>query len=202
MILELARPTTKQDLRQRLVAERSAMEPWDVKQRSARVCRSILELPEFERASAVALYCAFANEVDLETLAHDCERQGKRMLLPRFDGAAGLYEMVWIEAWDADRVPGRFGIFEPDTRCAVASSGYLEEQSVLWLVPGVGFDRDGNRLGFGKGYYDRLLADVRGCRVGVCHDFQVVDSIPSTATDVPMNLIVSDQEVCRIDSSV
>ena len=202
MTLELAQPLTKHELRRRLVAERSALDPRDVELASTRVCRSILVIPEYERASAVALYSAFANEVNLETLARDCERQGKRMLLPRFNEGGGAYEMVWIDAWDADRIPGRFGIFEPDARCAVASPVKLEERSVLWLVPGVGFDRFGNRLGFGKGYYDRLLDNVRGCRVGICHGFQIVEKIPSTATDVPMNMIVSDQEVCRIDSSV
>lgn len=179
--------------------QRAAMNEMEVKRNSLRVCRSILALPEFVSASSVALYAAFSNEINLETIVIECERQGKRVLLPRFDRVGGAYEMVPITSWSADCVPGRLGILEPSERCESVASETLRESSILWLVPGVGFDRCGVRLGFGKGHYDRMLSGTSGCRVGVCHDFQVVDGLPSTATDVPMDLVVSEKAVLRME---
>ncbi len=185
----------KQDFRRTLIEKRNALDEFEAAEKSAQIRRLILGLPEFDNAESVALYSAFHNEVDLNTMAFECEKLGKRILLPRFNHGKGLYEMVYVNDLAADCRPGYYEILEPLPSLPAVDDRELTGSSLLWLVPGVGFDLTGNRLGFGKGYYDRLLENACGCRIGVCYDFQIVDELPRTSTDMAMNLIVCERAV-------
>jgi 5-formyltetrahydrofolate cyclo-ligase len=135
---------------------------------------------------------ATAGEVDLDGLVDALLRAGRSVWLPRFRVVGDAYEMVRIASLADDVGSGAFGIREP---CGALPALPIEERcarGVLWLVPGVAFDPAGNRLGRGRGYYDRLLHGVRGVRVGVAWDWQVIAQVPHTDRDEPMNWIVTD----------
>ncbi len=163
---------------------------------SRSICATLLALPETAAARVVALYHAMAGEIDLGEAFGMFNRQEKETLLPRFNRAAGMYEMVKVSDWLADTVEGHYGIREPLPQRPPIPARELVGAHVLWCVPGVAFDAAGHRLGRGKGYYDRLLSSVDGVKIGIAHQWQIVPSIPMEAHDVGMDLIVTEQG-CR-----
>ena len=96
---------------------------------------------------------------------------------------------------------GRFGIREPRPDNGPVEPGAAAGEDVVWLVPGLGFDRSGRRLGRGRGYYDRLLRGVRGLTIGVAFDWQIVPEIPAGALDARMDMLVTETALipCRPD---
>lgn len=128
-------------------------------------------------------YMPLAGEPDIRLLF---ALPGKHFFIPAFDEACGVYRMA---ALSADLKPGKFGIPEP---VEPVRAGALN----LILVPGIAFDRTGNRLGRGGGFYDRLLAEYPGATaIGLCFDFQLVDSLPVEPHDRPVNWIVTESQV-------
>jgi 5-formyltetrahydrofolate cyclo-ligase len=154
---------------------------------SAEVCRRLKQQAIWQRARAVLFYAPLAGEVDVWPLATEAIASGKQVALPRFDASAGKYAAHLVGDSVHDLVIGRFGIREPSPRCARLATGRAD----LILVPGVAFDLRGNRLGRGRGYYDRLLEEFAGPRCGVAFDQQIVAGLPREAHDLRMDMIVT-----------
>ncbi len=113
----------------------------------------------------------------------------KRFFLPRVNGVN-----LDILPYEESRLElGSFHIEEP-TGDNVADVNDIE----LMIIPAVAFDRKGNRLGRGKGFYDRLLSSSRATKIGVGYEFQLFDSIPSEAHDVPMDMIITQKTVIKM----
>lgn len=112
---------------------------------------------------------------------------GKTVALPRFVSANKGYAGFQVCDPSRDLASGRFGIIEPLPSCPEVQLNRLD----LVLVPGVAFDARGARLGRGKGFYDRLLADVRGTKCGVAFDEQMVDAVPVGPLDIRLNCILT-----------
>jgi 5-formyltetrahydrofolate cyclo-ligase len=111
----------------------------------------------------------------------------KIVVLPQFNAKAKCYVGCQITHLENDLSPGQFGIREPKSHCSEVLLKHLD----LALVPGVGFDLMGRRLGRGKGFYDRLLAGISGIKCGVAFDEQIVDEIPTESHDVHLNCILT-----------
>lgn len=142
--------------------------------------RQALELwnPWAEKGTICA-YAALASEPDVLSPWP----VGKTILLPRVDGDhLVLHEVSGVEKLER----GAFGVLEPAYDCPVRETG-----ADLILVPGLAFDRDGRRLGRGKGYYDRLLECFEGVRVGVCFEEQVINAVPADPHDQRMDFLVT-----------
>lgn len=134
----------------------------------------------------IAAYIAIGGEPSIHTAV-----PRERLVLPRTT-AAGLV----FHRWDGSPfVRGQMGVPEPDAALPTVAPSDV----ALWLVPGVVFDRAGNRLGYGKGHYDRALVGVPGRKIGVAWAMQVVESVPAEAHDVPMDGMVTEEGawVCR-----
>jgi 5-formyltetrahydrofolate cyclo-ligase len=121
-------------------------------------------------------------------------RGGKTVTLPQTDPATGCYAASIVRNREEMR-PGRFGVPEPPAGCPVILLNQLD----LVLVPGVAFDLLGGRLGRGKGFYDRLLAQVRGHKCGVAFDLQIVSSVPVEPHDIRVDSILTPMrwQPCR-----
>jgi len=166
---------------------------------AGRVAKMVAErLNAIERladAEVVAGYWPVNGELDLRSFLKKMGGKGKTVCLPRrhSDGGKLDYEMAELEKGDADwnegLTRGGFGIMEP-------LGGKVVDKTRIdaWLVPGVGFDRDGNRLGRGGGVYDELLDGASGLKIGVGSDCQVVESLPSEEHDRKMDAIVTEKE--------
>ena len=97
--------------------------------------------------------------------------------------------LSYINSMD-DMKKGAYGILEPKT-VRKADENNID----VILVPGLAFDRNGGRMGFGKGYYDRLLESSKAVKIGLCYDFQILEKIPTESHDVPMNFVITEKEI-------
>lgn len=142
-------------------------------------------LTEFAQADTIALYWSVENEVHTHEFIEKWSTI-KNILLPVVEGdSLVLKEFSCV----GDMCRGCFGIMEP--HCEAFPESKYGEIGII-MVPGVGFDAQGHRLGKGKGYYDRLLPLVRGMKVGVCFDFQLFGRIPVEEHDIRMDKIISN----------
>ena len=153
-------------------------------QLSAELCSVLRAQGIWRTASSVLLFAPLDGEPDISPLLE--EAAAGRLLLPRFNVENGTYEACSFRN-RAELVAGAFGVLEPAADCPVVSLNQLD----LVLVPGLAFDLAGRRLGRGKGFYDRLLAEVRGHKCGVAFDAQIVSEVPEEPHDVRVNSILT-----------
>jgi 5-formyltetrahydrofolate cyclo-ligase len=177
----------KQSLRLRLRAQLQNMPSSERTEASARLCERLRRQRVFGEAGALLLYAPLPDEPDLWPLLAETLSQPRIVALPRHDLASGLYEACQVRDTGSDLRRGQFGILEPAAHCPVVPLNRLD----FILVPGLGFGLDGARLGRGKGCYDRLLAQVPGCKCGVGFDCQVGLEIPMEPHDVRLDCILS-----------
>jgi 5-formyltetrahydrofolate cyclo-ligase len=183
---------TKQHIRKMISAKRQALSNHDIEPASRHIVATILEQPAFQKAQCVALYKAIFGEVTLEPLFEHCWAQNKRTLIPVFNPETKRYELIEVDAVTQYKT-GNYGIQEP-----IPPHRLKSEEIDLFLVPGVAFDRTGNRLGRGGGYYDRMLALSTAPRIGICFHFQLLDQLPTEPHDVPVQIIITDKTVKRL----
>ena len=183
--------TQKQRLRDSLRLRRSGWSPGEATRASHAACEALLSWDGFERARAVAFYAAFGGELDLRSaFLHAVERR-KTCFFPRCEDS-GRVAFVEVQEWESLR-PGRYGIFEPEGPASELPAG-----DTLVLVPGLAFDRKGNRLGMGRGYYDRTFPrdEGRGMQlVGVGFHWQIVDRVPRGPRDRAMDALLTDEGI-------
>ena len=146
----------------------------------------LLALPRWQNATSVMCFAPLSDEPDIAPLIEQALVSRKWVALPRFDQQAGRYAPACISTMD-QLVPGAFGALEPVAECPALTLNPLD----LILVPGVAFDFAGRRLGRGKGFYDRLLAEVPGHRCGVAFDRQLVARLPEEPHDMRVDSILT-----------
>ena len=201
-----APPPTDDDrrrLRRELRSCRRELTPRQRQQASERLCQRLRRLPELQRARRVALYLPNDGEIDPTPLMHWLERRGSRVHLPVLKPLSR--NQLWFVHYHAGTpmVTNRFGIPEPETR----HGAHRARRTPAWaldliLLPLVGFDDHGQRMGMGGGFYDRTLAFTRrpGPRprlIGLAHDCQRVAALPAAPWDVPLDAIASDARLIR-----
>ena len=148
----------------------------------------------WKNAGAVLFFAPLPDELDLWPLLEEALAAGKIAALPRFNPAAKSYIACRVQNLRSEIVTGEFGIRAPAARCA----GIPLDRLDLILVPGVAFDWHGHRLGRGRGFYDRLLTDVRGVKCGITFDEQMVNDVPAGPPDVRMNFILTPTRAAEI----
>ena len=153
---------------------------------SERLCERLRDITAWKRATTVLLFAPLADEPDITPVLHEALSTGRKVALPRFNTDAEVYEAACV-ANRSELQPGRFGALEPIAGCP---SIYLKQLDFI-LVPGIAFDLVGRRLGRGKGFYDRLLAEVPGHKCGVAFDVQIVADLPEEPHDVRVDSILT-----------
>lgn len=140
-------------------------------------------------ARVIMAYYSLPDEVNTHQLLDDLVAEGKTVLLPKVLDATTMELRLYTGPHDL--APGPFGIMEPSGSQYSPSSGIPSID--VALIPGVAFDAEGHRLGRGRGYYDRFLrtmGTVPFVRIGLCFDFQKVESVPSDTHDIPVDLVI------------
>lgn len=176
--------SAKTELRRCLRAELARMSPAAHAAASESIRTSIPTLPRWQAVRIVAAYAALPDEPDLQPFDWAPERI---LLLPRMDGETIAFHEIRTPS---DLVPGRFGVLEPDpAKCPPAAASTAN----MIFVPGAAFTGDGDRLGRGRGCYDRLLATLPPTvlRVGVCFRAQLVESLPLEAHDQGVDIVLT-----------
>ena len=149
-----------------------------------------LALEEFASARSVALYSPIRNEVDTSLLLARALADGKRVYYPAVAGEMLEFRRITDQS---ELICASFGICEPLPDAELSQPEDID----LFLVPGVAFDTEGRRIGYGKGFYDKALHNLegRGRLIGLCYDFQLIDPIPGAPHDVLMDKVVTDRRV-------
>ena len=184
----------KDHFRQVMRAKRDCITSSIIYEASQRIYEQVMAWSVFEDAHCVACYVSMDNEVDTHGLIASALKMGKQVCVP-VTRAQGVMHFQQIMGLDELR-PVRFGLLEPVyQRERVVGPDDLD----LVIVPGIAFDRQGNRLGFGAGFYDRFLVQCSATCVGLAYAFQVVEAVPTEGHDVQMDGVVTEDEVilCR-----
>jgi 5-formyltetrahydrofolate cyclo-ligase len=183
----------KRELRKRMRDLRRVLPPSAGAKRTAAATARLMELPELLRARTVLGFCAIHKELDPADVLAWAERQGKRIALPRVEGER---LDIHLHRRGAPLDEGAFGTLEP-----LPSAPRIEASEVdIVLVPGLAFDSQGQRIGYGQAFYDRLLPSMpQAFRVGLAYDFQLLAELPADPHDVPMHCVVSDARTLRVD---
>jgi len=144
-------------------------------------------------ARAILFFAPLPDEPDVWPVLERALALGTVCALPYFDASTQAYGARVIQKIGTDLVAGKFGVREPAAQCAAMPLNQLD----LVLVPGLAFDRFGNRLGRGRGFYDRLLGEVSGVKCGICYQGQLLESLPTEGHDVSVNFIVTPNECLK-----
>lgn len=177
----------KAELRRRMLAVRGAT-PKDAREARAQRATKLAQSLDWKGVKTVASYSAVRKEMDTRALEDWLRERGIRIAYPCIDMTTN--ELVLRVAERAELEEATFGLLEPPATCAVA------ERVDRVLVPALAIDPRGHRIGYGRGYYDRLLASIPSAdRIGFVYDFQLIAEAPNQACDVPLNRIVTDSRI-------
>ena len=172
-----------ENLRCDMKARRNALTDEEKKHAAANCLSKLKELPEFMNADWIYAYIACRNELETSDIISWCLSYGKHVAVPKVQGEImHFYEITAL----SDCVPGAFGILEPagEEKDRITTPGFM-------LVPGLAFDKNGNRLGYGGGFYDKYLAsheEIITAALG--YDFQIVEKVPSESHDRRMDYLI------------
>lgn len=189
---------SKTGLRRELRARLRALAPRERESAAREIERRVWTVPEVAGARVLLLYASLPEEVPTDGIAREAIRRGITVVYPRC--ITGTREMT-LHALERleELVAGSYGIREPDPACPRVTVGEIGAA----LVPGLGWDRRGTRIGRGAGYYDRLFAGPawRGFRCGVFFSAQEAPLVPADPWDAPLDAVVTERETLRFRSA-
>ena len=184
----------KERLRRKLQKQLLAMPASQRIEKNKKACRNLISTPQFQNASVIMIYLSLDGEVDTSEVILSAWRLGKIVAAPKISWQQRHMIPVQLNSLEtgSDLVVGASGMRNPVTGIPVP----FEEIDMV-VVPGLGFDKKGNRLGRGKSFYDRFFANpkLKAQRFGFAFDEQLVDSIPVADYDEPVDFLVTDKEV-------
>lgn len=177
---------------------RDAIPPDLKKKKDAAIRKRLYRLSEFMKADNILLFASFRSEVNTGAILTHVLKLGKRLTLPRVDARRRMLRLYEVK--DANELsPGYMGISEPSAEIdREIPLGSID----LAVVPGIGFDATGNRLGYGGGYYDRLLSaageqKARIFTLSLAFEEQITEALPSEPHDVRIDMIITDKRLIR-----
>lgn len=164
--------------------------------RSRQACAKLAQLPEFRSAGVVMVYLSMPQELDTTPLVLDAFQAGKTVLAPKVSWEHLHMEALEVRSLDDGLTTSTQG---PAIREPAYGEPWPSEDIDLIVLPALAFDRRGNRLGRGMGFYDRFMAHsrLRAFKCGLALSEQLVDNVPTTNGDLPVDALVTDQAVLR-----
>ncbi len=184
----------KQALRTKIALLKKGHSPEALKEKSERIKQLLFQTTEFKASNTILFYASLSGEVQTKGMIEHALSIGKRVALPKISGER--MSLHKISTWDELEKNG-MGIPEPK-----ANSREIPLKEIdLILLPGIAFDRTGNRLGRGKGYYDRLLseADKKVSKIAAAFSFQIVDSVPTATNDRKIHKIITEDGIIECE---
>jgi 5-formyltetrahydrofolate cyclo-ligase len=186
------RQEVKPVLRKTVLGRRDAMDPGTRTALSRAIVNDLFGLSAYRRSGTVMAYADFGSELQTDEFMLHSLDQGKTLLLPRVNRRKRALDIYEVRDPGRDLEEGTWGIREPrPDRCARVDPDIID----FVLVPGLAFDAQGGRLGYGGGFYDRLLASTLSTRtwlVAGAFEAQMVDQVPLDEHDVPMDVVVTE----------
>ena len=170
-------------IRKKILELRKGMTPIAVRAKSKKIIDLLFSTPEFNKARSIFTYLSFDNEVMTDKIV----KSAKKIYVPSVSG-----DNICICNYSDKLKKNMYGIHEPEEIIEP------KDEIDIAIVPGVAFDKNLNRIGFGKAFYDKLLKDKHMIKIGLCFDFQIVDNIPKENHDIPMDIVITEQRIIRL----
>ena len=181
---------SKKEIRNYVFAKRKELTQVDADRFSRSICQKVLALPQFEQAACVFAYADYNKEAQTGEIIRAAWAAGKRVAVPKVTGPHQM-KYYYLESMD-QLEPGYYGIPEP------AWGEEAAEEDALIIVPGVAFDENRHRAGYGQGFYDRYLsAHPNHPTVAIAFEFQIVDRVPAEPTDIFPELVVTEERIIQ-----
>lgn len=176
----------KKALRREIGAKKRALSAAEIEARSAILADKLYATGQYRQARSLYAYLSFNQEVRTSPIIQRAWADGKRVAVPKVVGDEMVF--IWIDSFDNLAPQGAFNITEPIENGPVAS-----DETALILMPGLAFDPQGHRVGYGGGFYDRYLAaQPHHPTVALCYDFQLYDHLDVDDFDVPVDVVITD----------
>jgi 5-formyltetrahydrofolate cyclo-ligase len=180
----------KEKLRKEIKEKRRKLSKEEQRKKSKLIKRELFSLKEYKNVKTVLFYVSYNSEVFTHDMIKDALEK-KKVVVPISNVNNETLILSILESW-SDLKPNSYGILEPKRE-------YIKEISIndieLIIVPGVAFDKYGNRVGHGKGYYDKLLEKAKAKSVGLCFEFQLSEKIPIKSYDIPVDMIITEKRI-------
>lgn len=190
---------TKISIRKAVLTARNALTKEEQNQKSKIISEKTANLESVEKADTVLCYAGYKSEVLTNSLIQNLLERGKKVYLPKVSNDDMEFQRIYRQD---DLVNGYMNIPEPGDHCTETFLPQMLSQygdRVVMILPGCAFSPNGERIGYGKGYYDRYLMRIP-CkeRIALCYELQLVDKIPVDIHDIPMTRIVTEQRIICI----
>lgn len=182
----------KKSIRKNIISKRDSLEYEEKKQFDKRI-KDILKASNFyKEAKNIFIYVGFGSEINTADYINEFLKEGKKIFVPRIDIGKKVMDAVSINSLQELKA-NKFGILEPDKDNEVIDKNELD----LIIVPGVAFDCNGGRVGYGGGYYDKYMKDIDGdiCRVAICYNFQLLEYLPIEDHDIKVHKIITEDGI-------
>ncbi|HBP63972.1 MAG TPA: 5-formyltetrahydrofolate cyclo-ligase [Desulfosporosinus sp.] len=188
----------KAEVRQACLCQRTSLGEQERKRKSLIIQQKLMDLSEFQLAKTVMLFLNFREEVETTALAEAMIAGEKRLILPRC-APHGILLPIEVRDLNQDIEPGAYGIREPKLTLGVVEPSEID----LIIVPGSGFDLQGNRLGYGGGYYDRffMLLNPLIPKIALGFECQIIPEVPVDQHDAKMTMLITEKGVYNFKSS-
>ena len=182
----------KTTIRKEILEKRNSQDPKIRIAQSRSIMRTLLSRKEFQEADKILIYLSKDGEVGTDNLLGRAFELGKRVYVPVVDRESDELHISELPGPDTSFRLGAFGVREPEEEDLNFVS---PDQIDLVIAPGLAFDRRGGRIGYGKGYYDRLLNRLGSQvpRIALAFDFQVLDTVPQDENDIQVDAIITEK---------
>ena len=177
----------KEIIREKMRRQRKKLTSDEVQEKSEIIRYKLEGRKAFKEADTIMMYISSFKEPQTLPIIEKLLESGKKVVVPVSVTATNTIIPTYLESLN-ELKRGAYGILEP----TIIRPVNIDDIDVI-VVPGIAFDMHRNRLGFGKGYYDRLLEDCSAKKIALCYDFQIVSDLPATDYDVPMDLILTEK---------
>ena len=182
----------KNQIRKNLISKRKNLSNEEVLEKSKKIKNKLFNLNELKQASTILFYVSYNNEVNTHEMIKELLTGNKTIVVPISNKKNRSLNLSKLNKWD-DLSIGSYNILEPKKDRIY---GVNIDSIDLIIVPGVGFDENGNRIGHGKGYYDKLLKNSKhATSIGLSFECQIVEKIPTGKYDLPVDKIVTEKRV-------
>ncbi len=184
----------KAQIRVEMLTKRLKQLPMMKKQRDIKIIETVESMETFKEAQNVLFYMPIHGEIDLSVLFKN-NKDDKNFILPRVVKKENELTLYKINSLD-DLEEGTFRISEPKTDLEITQPSELD----FIILPGIAFSKNGHRIGYGQGYFDRLLKKTSCLKIGVAYEFQIVKNIPGEDHDVPVEKIITESRTIEVQN--
>lgn len=182
----------KDNLRKELIIKRKSLPKKEVIEKSNQIKNRLFKLNKFKQSSVVLFYVSYDNEVNTHDMIKECLSVGKKIIVPVSNIEKKSLILSELRNWN-DLIPGSYGILEPE-KDKIKETPIESIDTVI--VPGVGYDVLGCRIGHGLGYYDSLLKkSTNALHIGLAFEIQIVEKVPIESHDIPVDKIITEKRI-------